>query len=69
MILPSLQQLFDTEMDRQEFLTYLGAAILAVIGVNGILQAILQPLQRSHNSSTRSQADSYGGSSYGGEKP
>jgi hypothetical protein len=52
-------------MDRREFLGYIGAAILAVIGVSSMLKALQQHTGQSAGYS-RKQADGYGATPYGG---
>jgi hypothetical protein len=58
-----LQTVFEKPMNRKEFLGYIGAAILAVVGVSGMIKALLH-----HNGSpaSHSVADGYGSSGYGG---
>lgn len=58
-----IDQLLETEMDRREFLAYAGSALLAIVGISGLLKLLTQPLQ-PHFSSPRSKG--YGGGSYGG---
>ena len=60
-----LQNLFEKPMDRREFLGYIGAAILAVIGVSSMLKALQQHTSQSAGYS-RKQADGYGATPYGG---
>ncbi len=61
--LKPLQQLLETEMDRKEFLAYIGAALLAVIGISGMLKSLAPPT--THHSAKNAQAG-YGSSVYGG---
>jgi hypothetical protein len=57
-----LQQLFDKPMDRREFLAHIGAAILMVMGISGILKRLLDL-----NAHPRQQVQvGYGSSPYGG---
>ena len=64
-----IQAVFEKPMDRKEFLGYMGAAFLAVIGVSGMLKAILHHgAGKGGGLSGRSVADGYGSSSYGGGK-
>ena len=58
----SLNQLFDKEMSRQEFLAHAGAATAAIIGVGGLIKSITDPHGK------RSSSAGYGASSYGGER-
>lgn len=61
MNLKPIQQLLETEMDRKEFLTYVGASVLAVIGISGILKSLAPPA----NPGKRNVSSGYGGSVYG----
>jgi len=59
-----LNQLFKKEMNRREFLGHLGAGILAMVGVSGLIKGLTEfSGGRSHGH----QANGYGSSSYGGE--
>ncbi len=53
-------------MNRREFLGYIGAAILAVVGVTGMLKAILHHDGKAGLGGSRSVADGYGSANYGG---
>ncbi len=59
-----IQAVFEKPMNRKEFLGYIGAAVLAVVGVSGMVKALL------HHSggASSSVADGYGSSAYGGAK-
>lgn len=61
----NLQTVLEKPMNRKQFLGYIGAAVLSVIGVTGMLKAIM------HGGSTpkisHNVKQGYGGSSYGGE--
>ncbi len=59
-----IQQLLETEMDRKEFLMYLGASVLAVIGVSTIIRSFV-PEQNQGVSQSKSKG-SYNSSSYNG---
>lgn len=60
----SLQRLFEKKMDRKEFLLHIGAAVLAIIGVSGLLKNLI-----SYNPRSRSQPSvGYGKTNYGGRK-
>lgn len=63
MNLKSVQQLLETEMDRKEFLTYLGASLLAVVGISGLLKALAPPTKQ--NNSQSNSRTGYGSSPYG----
>lgn len=54
-----LNDLLEKEMDRREFLTHAGAALLAVVGITGVLSS-LRGIDKKH------QSHGYGGSVYGG---
>lgn len=61
------EDLLTTDMDRREFLAYLGAAALTVLGVSGLLRtltnpSLLRPSQPGHAPSSHG----YGGGTYGG---
>ncbi len=57
-----IDALFQQQMDRKEFLQYIGSALLLVLGAGSILKA----LKMSPKSQTSSKG--YGGSLYGGFK-
>jgi hypothetical protein len=59
-----IQQLLETEMDRKEFLAYMGATALAVTGVSGLLKVLTQPMQRS-GAKQPERTSGYGHSAYG----
>lgn len=64
----NIQEIFEKEMDRRQFLGYIGAAFLATIGVSGILKALMN--HDGNVSSGRSLfsrvSDGYGATPYGG---
>jgi hypothetical protein len=60
-----LQAIFEKQMDRREFLGYIGASLLAVIGVSGMIKALLQHSGQTTSSVAQAQ-DSYGSTAYGG---
>jgi hypothetical protein len=64
----NLATILNKEMDRKEFLRYIAAAGLIVVGAGAIMQSLLN-LDRSHKSkSTVSVTPSgYGGGVYGGQ--
>lgn len=64
MDLKPVQQLLETEMDRKEFLSYLGASLLAVIGISGLIKSIASSLEPTTSKSTTKAG--YGGDTYGG---
>lgn len=53
-------------MNRKEFLGYIGAAVLAVVGVSGMIKALLHHEGGSKSSS--SVGGGYGSTTYGGVK-
>lgn len=56
-----IDELFNTEMSRKEFLQHVGASLLVLFGISGLLKALTQQKGRS-------QTMSYGSSAYGGMK-
>lgn len=62
MLVPQVQTLLKTEVDRQKFLAILGSLLLGVVGVSRLLATLEQT---AGNHSAR-KASGYGGSSYGG---
>jgi len=56
-----LQQLLEKNVNRKEFLAYMGAALFAVVGLKGILNALLGP-------STPPARRGYGSGTYGDPK-
>ncbi len=65
MNLKPVQQLLETEMDRKEFLAYLGASILAVVGISGLAKTLL-PTANKQSSAQSNKKVGYGNSTYGG---
>jgi len=63
MDLRPLQKLLETEMDRKEFLAYVGALILAVVGIAGIIESLSSPSRQ--NSTQPNNKVGYGSSTYG----
>ena len=62
-----VQEVFEKPMNRKEFLGYIGAAVLAVIGVSGMMKALLHHNNSSNSSSGKvGVADGYGATPYGG---
>jgi hypothetical protein len=62
-----VQVIFEKPMNRKEFLGYIGAAILAVVGVSGMIKALLHH-DSGHAGSGHAVADGYGATAYGGVK-
>ena len=59
---PALQLLLKKEMDRKEFLLYMGSTALALTGVTGILHTL------TGSTHSRVTGNGYGTSVYGGQK-
>lgn len=57
----NIQELFQREVSRKEFVRLLGLAILGVVGVTGMLSN----LDKSLNAKRSNKAAGYGNSSYG----
>ena len=55
-----IAELMETEMTRKEFLQHVGAAILVILGVSSILEALRPRTSR--------RIGDYGASAYGGMK-
>lgn len=65
MIKQNISKLLDTEMERKDFLKLVGLGVIAATGITQILKTVSQqPTVRK--SAPVSQAQSYGGSVYGG---
>lgn len=64
----NIQVIFEKEMNRREFLGYVGAAFLAVIGVSGIIKALTNHDVVSGGSRKvlARVSDGYGATPYGG---
>ncbi|MGC4105855.1 MAG: hypothetical protein QM753_05775 [Thermomicrobiales bacterium] len=58
-----IQEIFGAEMDRKEFLLYLGALILAVTGVSGMAKTLLSA--EKHPGQKPEKPLGYGSSPYG----
>jgi hypothetical protein len=59
----NLESLLETEVDRREFLAYVGATLLGVLGVSGLLKTLAQSPSSKTN---RQSPGGYGSSTYGG---
>jgi hypothetical protein len=56
----SLQRLTETEVSRKEFLTYLGALFLGVIGVSNVLKTLRETPQKKERKSAGYGMGTYG---------
>lgn len=54
-----VNDLLEKQMDRREFLTHTGAALLAIIGITGVLNSL-------SGADKKNRSHGYGGSVYGG---
>lgn len=64
-----LHDLLQTEMDRKEFLAYLGAAALTILGISGLLRALTNPTPlRQDRTGHAATSHGYGGGVYGGRQ-
>lgn len=61
-----IQQLLETEMDRKEFLMYVGASVLAVVGISGLAKSLAPPTKQGKSQSSDKIGYGYGNSTYGG---
>lgn len=59
----TLKSVLDKELNRKEFLIYIGTLLLTVVGVSGLMKAIIDPLKSSQSSTS----NGYGQSVYGGK--
>lgn len=60
----NLQKLFQKNMDRKEFIAHVGAGLLTVTGMTGLLKHLVE----YGGNSNRQVSDGYGSSSYGGSR-
>lgn len=58
----NLQPLFEKPMSRREFLKYVGAVLLSLIGVSRLMKAL------THEQTSSQRSAGYGGGTYGGNK-
>jgi hypothetical protein len=56
--------LLEQEMDRKEFLGYVGAVALSVAGIGGMIEAMMKPTKKNVASTTDTK-QGYGKTSYG----
>ena len=66
MIQRELQKLFTKEMNRKEFLAHVGAGMLTLIGISGLLKHLVN--YNTSGTPTKQVASGYGLSAYGGKK-
>lgn len=66
MVQKNLQQLFEKEMDRRQFLAHVGAGALIIMGVSGLIKNLLH--FGGSSAPRQSIASGYGSSAYGGAK-
>jgi hypothetical protein len=59
-----LQTLLSKEMSRKEFLQHIGAALLMLFGVSGLINSLTQKTTQT----SRVQSMGYGSSAYGGSE-
>ena len=57
-----LQRLLDKNMNRKEFLAHVGAGVLTVIGISGLLKHLVNYSSGPH------REDGYGSNAYGGKE-
>ncbi len=63
MNIPSFEKLLEKEMERKEFLVYLGLFFLAVTGVSSLLKSISESI---HTDTNTSDPNSFSYGVYGG---
>lgn len=56
-----IKKVLDTEMDRKEFLRYVGIVAVGVLGINNLISSITKPIQKTKKPET----GGYGRSAYG----
>lgn len=66
MIKAQLAELLETEVNRKEFLQYVGIAMLAVFGIGSLLQALTGAKPNKQLTQPAASSSSYGGAPYGG---
>ncbi len=59
-----LQALFTKPMNRREFLAHLGAGVLAIVGISGLIRMLSD--YGTSSTSHHHRSGGYGASSYGG---
>lgn len=69
MLRNEIDQLLQRPMERKEFLAYLGALLLMLLGISGLIRALLQAGESKQLTNRYEvQTVGYGSSSYGGAK-
>ncbi|MCE7936812.1 twin-arginine translocation signal domain-containing protein [Candidatus Saccharibacteria bacterium CPR2] len=66
--LDPLRGVLKKEMTRREFLTHLGAAVIAMVGITAFLRIVSEsfnPASKPSVNSTDKKGSSYGGGAYG----
>lgn len=61
-----IQKLFTKEMNRREFLAHLGAGLLTLVGISGVLRALVE--YNGKTSSRRRFHSGYSSGVYGGQE-
>ncbi|MCA9331647.1 hypothetical protein KC968_01755 [Candidatus Saccharibacteria bacterium] len=64
MIKEHINELFEKEMSRKEFVQYVGSSLLIVFGISGLLKSLSQ----LHSPPRQISDSGYGSSAYGGTK-
>jgi len=64
MVKTQINKLLNKEMSRKEFLQHIGSGILIMLGVSGLMKALLQSQPHSQ-SPERDISNGYGSSAYG----
>ena len=59
----AFDDLLPKEMDRKQFLQHVGAGVLAVVGVSGLIKALTDPHKQRSKTSSGFGMGSYGGTS------
>ena len=68
MNIPSLRTLLEKEMNRREFLAYLGAVFITLIGVQKLLNTLSDPhSNQKAQSAPKKSGYGYSSGSYGGK--
>lgn len=65
MIKKELRDILEKEMDRKDYLKYLGVGLMAIVGLTSAAKAVTS-FHARNETGTRSSNTGYGSSSYGG---